>query len=332
MVIEAKPLTRVWMLALAGFCVAFAWVLLTLTLGWGSGGAHAADDDRGGLLGGVTDTLTGAVDNTLDTVAGTATATVSEVVSTAVSTVTTVVPPAAPVVDAAVPVVQAVTDTVGAVAEPVTDIASSGVVGTVADPLVSTVESVPVVGDVASALGVGHAAHAVARTVDHTLGTTTGALGTIVGSTPGTISGAVPPHGGLPGLPWVSGADALLPALTSHSSPASAPVLRALAVPGLVAATLLTSMGDAAASVVSSVSASFSALATAGGAGALSALLVGLCAPAGVFSSGSASGPGAAALVARGPLAAHRAWVRRHGPTNDRVPPAPIASTDVSPD
>ncbi len=327
MVTQTKTLSRGWMLALAGCCVAFAWVLLTLVLGWGTTGAHAADGDRGGLLGGVTDTLTGTANSTVDAVANTAAATVSTVASTSVATATDVVPPAAPVVEAAVPVVQAVADTATTVAAPVTEIASSGAVAATVDPVVSTVtsavSSVPVVGRVVSALGVEHAAAALTGTVDHTLGT----AGTIVRSTPGTIAGAVQPSGNLPGV------TSLLPSLSGPAPAVAAPAVPpALLVSSLVAVTLVSSMADAAASVLATLSPSFSALAIAGGAGMVSALLMGLCAPAGAFSPGSGSGLGAAALVARGPLAAHRAWVRRSGPTNDRVPPAPTASTDVSPD
>jgi hypothetical protein len=53
---------------------------------------------------------------------------------------------------------------------------------------------------------------------------------------------------------------------------------------------------DAVASAVAVVAPVFFALAVAGGAGALTALVVGLCAPAGAFTSGAGSGPGAAAL------------------------------------
>lgn len=272
MVAQTKPLSRGLMLALAGCCVAFAWVLLAQVLGWGMTGAHGADGDGGGLLGGVTDTLTGT--------ANTAAATVSTVASTAVATATDVVPPAAPVVEAAVPVVQGVADTATTAA-------------------------------------------ALTGTVDHTLGT----AGTIVRSTPGTVAGAVRPSSTLPGV------TGLLPSLSWPAAAVSTPAVPpALLVSSLVAVTLVSSTADAAASVLATLSPSFSALALAGGAGVVSALLMGLCAPAGAFSSGSGSGPGAAALVARGPLAVHRAWVRRSGPTNDRVPAAPVASTDVSPD
>jgi hypothetical protein len=44
------------------------------------------------------------------------------------------------------------------------------------------------------------------------------------------------------------------------------------------------------------------------------------------------AGPGVWVLVALGLVVAHRAWVRRAGLENDAAPPAPVLSTDVSPD
>ena len=51
-----------------------------------------------------------------------------------------------------------------------------------------------------------------------------------------------------------------------------------------------------------------------------------------VFSSSSISGFGAAAALAFGLFAMHRAWAWRRGPGDESVPSSPIFATDVSPD
>jgi hypothetical protein len=84
----ATSLPRIWRLALVGAATAFAWIVISLLLGLGSGYAHADDgaDDGKGLLGAVTsvvDKTTSTVTKTVSSVADTATEVVNMVVDVA---------------------------------------------------------------------------------------------------------------------------------------------------------------------------------------------------------------------------------------------------------
>ena len=69
--IATSQLSRVVRLALVGAAIAFAWVVLSLALGFGASHASADDSDDKGLLGGALGAVTSVVDNTASTVTST---------------------------------------------------------------------------------------------------------------------------------------------------------------------------------------------------------------------------------------------------------------------
>lgn len=329
-----RPLSRAAQLAIGGVMIAFAWLLLSVVFGLGSGHAHAEDADQDG---GVLSSLTGAVGGTVGTVvdvAGDTVTTVVPVVQPVVETVTTVVPPATPVLEA-------VADTTAAVIEPVQEIASTGVVTEVVTPVVDLVSSVPVVGGVVTALGVDDAATSVAGTVDDAASGLTGTAGNTVpavivpgssnpgggGHAPGTVDDdAAPDVGGS-----ASADSPVAAALVTAPTTALAP--RAAFDPTVGLRALLLTGAAAVASVDSAVSAATDALLTEdSGAGGLLQLLRSVLPADSVFTGSGGAGPGAWVLVALVLVVAHRAWVRRNGLENDAPPAAPTFATDVSPD
>jgi hypothetical protein len=209
---------------------------------------------------------------------------------------------------------------------------SGGVVSGITEPVIDIVTDVPVVGDVATAVGLDDAVTDLGGTVDETLGDLVGAVvetGTTVGLPP---AGEVPSTPGAPGLPALPGlsdpADGASPSETptiAHGAVtllASASATAAAALHAAWAAASVASAAAADALYVSSAALSASGPSSSPG---------GLCLPSASAGPGGA-GPGAWALIALVPLAAHRAWVRRAGPEDDHAPPAPAGSTDVSPD
>jgi hypothetical protein len=331
MEIAASQLPRIWRLALIGAATVFAWIVLSLLLGLGSGFAHAeeGDDDGTGLLGAVTS----AVDRTAVTVTTTVTRTTSTVTDV-VNTVVEVTPP--PVQQPVRQVAQTAGATANTVTRPVVEVVSNDVVGTVTTPVVDVVTQVPVVGGIVTGTGLDQAVTDVSGTVDDTIGGLTGAV-TDTGSAIGQ------PPAGTPGIPSVTPANPVLPGPDHSDQPADAETPAASA-PGLgpdMAAA--PAIGGAAASArllfwdgayegfaappaaVASSSASSDARGPSTPAGEL-------CPPTASSSGPGGAGSGAWALVAVGPLAALRAWGRRAGPEDDLAPPAPAGSTDVSPD
>lgn len=323
----SQSLSRVWRLALVGAATAFAWIVLSLLLGLGSGNAHAAEsDDDGGLLGAVTS----VVDRTASTVTGTVT-TVTDTVSEVVDTVVDVAP--APVKQPVKQVVATVDTVVTSTTKPLTDVVSGGVVGTVTQPIVEVVTQVPIVGDVVSGSGLDEAITDLGGTVDET-------LGGIVGAVTDTVSGIDQPGTTpIPGVetptipPLVPGVDVPgLPELPRTLNPIDTTVVVAVPAAAAPLGDLSHIDGFAAVPLLSANSAVVSSTSTPSDArgGPLSA--GGLC-PSAVSSSGpGGTGSGAWALIALGPLVALRAWVRRAGPEDEHAPPAPAGSTDVSPD
>lgn len=316
----------VFRLLAIGTAVAFAYLLLALLVGFGSGGARADDaSDRGGVLSGVTDVVN-------DTVGG-----VTDVVQSTTQTVTTSVQQAAQAAPAPVqPVVSTVTNTVQAVVQPVAQAAETGVVGTVVAPVVDAVAAVPVVGDVVQSIGVDKTVTDVASTAD----TAVGQVVTTVSGTPTTVGGTRPPLVNLPDVespvtvPGTGSGDSVTDALHALAgvAVAGAPLLSAAAsavsdayIHALPVFTAITAMGTAAAGLVSTGAQMGGILS--------SALALGVCAPGGSSPLGpNGAGPGALALAAFAPLVAYRAWMRRNGWNDDVAPPAPTYDTDVSPD
>lgn len=326
----SQSLSRIWRLALIGTFTAFAWIVLSLLAGFGSGNAQADDADDDGLLGAVTSVVDATTSEVTETVS-----TVTETVTETVDTVVTVAP--SPVQEPVREVVKAVATVVAQAAKPAADTVSGGVVGSVATPVVEVVTQVPIVGEVVAQTGVDDAVTDLGETIDRTLGEVAEAA-----TDAGTDLG-LPPAGPLPGTPGVPG----LPGLPSAPEiPVGGHPLPALDVAPPTASDGAGGVDAAAVGAASAHSAFLAAheprSAAAGGSMTSSAASVdargpfapagGLCPPSALSSGPGGSGPGAWALVALGPLVALRAWVRRVGPEDEHAPPAPAAPTDVSPD
>lgn len=297
-------------LALIGLGVAFAGALLSVLLGIGSSSAHADDGEAPGPAG----ALTGFVADATTRVG----ATVAEVSSTAtdvVSTITGAMPD--PVEQPVRAVVRAVDEVVPTVVEPVGEAAPDGIVTTVTQPVLGIVGSVPVVAEVADALGVDDAVTALGSSVDDVLETS---LAAVTDTT--TAIGSLPSGEGIPGIDGTDSSrteesTVIAVAISSGAADPAGPVLASSAP---FAASLHTAPARAA---------SIPAFAPSTPSGAPPGALC-LSALAGSASGGS--GSGAWALAALLPFAAHRAWVRRPGSPSDAAPAAPFFDTDVSPD
>ncbi|WP_228484650.1 hypothetical protein [Microbacterium cremeum] len=336
MEIATSQLPKAVRLALIGAATAFAWIVLSLALGLGASHANADDSDRNGLLGGALGAVTSLVDDTASTVTSTV-STVTTGVKNTVNTVVSVAP--APVQQPVSQVVQTVGTVVNTVTQPVTEVVSGGVVSGITEPVVGIVAEVPVVGGIVSGIGLDDAVTDLGKTVDDTLGGVVGAVdetGSNIGQPPvdGSTPGGLPPVPGLPGLP-------ALPGLVDGPQAPDAVAPGAAAVIDLTdawttvispAAALRAAWDAASAAVWHADNGSiFSATAPAGHGG-VPGSAGGLCPLASSSAGSGGAGPGAWAVAALLPLVAHRAWVRRAGAEDDRVPPAPAGSTDVSPD
>lgn len=314
----SPSLPRLWRSALVGLFTAFAWILLSLILGLGSGDAHAEESDD--------DSLLGAVTSLVDTTASTVTDTVSTVTGSVTRVVNTVVDVApAPVAQPVRDVVASVGSVVSTATRPVADVVSAGVVGSVARPVVDAVADVPVVGDLVSGLGLDDAVTDLGHTVDHTVGD----LLVVVTDTGAGLG--LPPIA-VPGLPGSPGGPSI--PVGGHPLPALDVVLLSgvphAGVPGAASALSAhpTAYETGAAATASATAAS---TASSGARGPLTPTGA-LCPPSTSSSGPGGAGSGAWALVALGPLVALRAWVRRAGPEDEHAPAAPARSTDVSPD
>ncbi|WP_308289220.1 hypothetical protein [Microbacterium trichothecenolyticum] len=327
MEIATSQLPRIVRLALIGAGAAFAWIVVSLVLGIGLGQAHADEADDAGVLGGALGGVTSLVDATASTGTGTV-STASTGVAETVNTVVAAVP--APVGQPVSQIAQTVGTVVTTVTQPVTEAVSGGVVNDIAAPVVDLVTEVPVVGGIVSDTGLDDAVTDLGGTVDETLGELVGA----VGETGATIG--QPPATG-PGIP-VRPVIPQLPGLLGSPADSSAPnAIALLASQTDAAATLFTTtaraFGHWAAASVSETATRAAVVVSSAAlvAGGLLGSAGGLCLSISSAGPGGA-GPGAWALAALLPLAAHRAWVRRAGPDDEHAPPAPAGSTDVSPD
>lgn len=340
----SQHLSRLSKLLLAGTGLAFAWVLLSFALGLSTAQAHA--DEDGGLLG----TVTSTVENTTSTVTTVVEDTTAVIVQPAAPVVQQVVQtapaPVAPVVEVVestvAPVVEStVTPVVSTFTTTVTELTESGVVAPIVDSTVDVVGAVPVVGEVVSALGVDTAASAVGSSVDGVLQGATGAVtGPVVGSvvdTVDTVTGVVDTTTGavitpiVPVLPPVSSLDdALVGTVATTQTDAAAGPLEMLAraayLTGATAWLAVTS------DVSTALFATDSAFVSGGIAGGMFALLRAVMQADSALVGPGGAGSGAWVLVALGLVVAYRAWMRRTGLENDVAPPAPVMSTDVSPD
>lgn len=317
---DSLSASRIVRLALIGLGAAFAWIVLSLLLDFGSAQASAQEgDDESGL---------GAVTSLLDTTVTGVTDTVGTVGSTTTGVVDTVVEVApAPVQAPVQEVVSTVGDVVTAVAEPVQQIADSGVVSAVVTPVVDLVQQTPFVGGIAGGLGLDDAVTELGTTVD---GALSGTVSTVADA--GTELATPPPGADRPDAPGT--------AVDTQDDATPAPGLVATAASASASKSLASGVAQARAGWMPGAlpaSSAPSAQASAVSSSALDApnhqLSRGGLSSAAISSSGpGGAGLGAWALVAFAPLAAHRAWVRRAGPDDDDLPAAPPGSTDVSPD
>lgn len=316
---DSQHLSRISKMLLAGTGVAFAWVLMSVLLGFSASQAHADEDP--GLL----DAVTATVDDTTSAVTDVVAGTTSAVVQTVAPIAETVAPPA-PVA----PVVEAVEATVAPVLNTVTEVTEAGVVAPLVDSAVSVVAAVPVVGAVVETLGADDALTSVGASADSLLQGTTAA---VVGGTTQIVDTAtanvttpvVPPVSGL--TDFLAGSATTVPALTRTDAVNPLETLaRAAYLSGAAAWLSLTSELPA---VLSSPD---SATVSGGELGGVLALLRSVLQADSVLSGSAGAGPGAWVLVALGFVVAYRAWMRRTDLENDVAPPAPAYSTDVSPD
>ena len=320
----SESLSRIWRLALVGAATAFAWIVLALLLGFGSGEARA--DDSSGDKG-----LLGAVSSAVDSAASTLTTTVSTTTSAVTEVVNTVVAVApAPVQQPVHEVVTTVSTVVATTTKPVTEVVSTGVVSTVTKPVVEVVTAVPVVGEIVSGVGLDEVITDVSQTVDDTLGGVAKAVTNVTSAVGQPPAGTTPPLPAVPATPAVPA----IPVLPGGPAPGSIddqPVVFASRLAATAAGASVHSLSTAfelGSAVPTAVAATAAPLGTAGSPTPAG----GLCPPTASSSGPGGAGSGAWALVAIGPLAALRAWVRRAGPEDEDAPPAPAGSTDVSPD
>ncbi|MBN9176910.1 MAG: hypothetical protein J0I43_06035 [Microbacterium sp.] len=272
--------------------VMFAWLLLTLTLG--AGAAHAADDDDPGVLG-----------NALDSIAGTLSSVTTPVLTPVANAAAPVLDTIAPVTDAVAPVVEAVAPAVTPVLGPVVD-SLAPVLQPVLEPVATVVAPLaPVLAPVGTIV-------APVLPIDGILQPSSPATGSPIDSS----SGSAPAHPALPTDSSGIGVTASSFALAAAGAP-----------------TFACAVGDAAPALVTAsivVSTTVSALAST--VGPVLPLSGALDATSSFFSSSSAFGFGAAAALAFGLFAMHRAWAWRRGPGDESVPSSPTFATDVSPD
>jgi hypothetical protein len=279
----------------------------------------------GGLAGAVVGVVGGVTDRVDDTVA-TVTQSVSATTQTAATTVTRLVDAAPAPVAAAV---EPITSTTTAIVDTVATTASSVTVSGVVTPVVDTATALPLVGGIVDGIGLDGALTDAAASVDGALD----AVDTVVGGITGELGASAPGAGEAPAIvvPGQSDPDAPAAGIAGPRTASqefgawfSAIASIGRALPALMAAPYSAVAGPSASSV---------ALGAAAAGILSSALALGVCASGGGFPPGpSGAGPGALALAALSPFAAHRAWVRRRGWDDDVAPTAPVLGTDVSPD
>lgn len=323
-------------LFLIGVLTALGFAALSLVLSVSS--ASADDGSQGGLLGTVGSTV-GQVTDTVDEVVGTVVAPTVEHVTETVAPVTDVAPaPVAEVVTTTTDTVSDVVDTaetavgstVDTVADTVTEVAGSGVVGDVVAPVVDTVQTVPVVGDVAHAIGLDDLLSGVTAAVD-------AALPVIIGTLPpiSTTVPTLPVDGGEVATP---SPDAVTAELFSAAAVVAGP---ASTDPSPTASPLRTSGSADVAALFAAAPTGGASAALAGAQKALSGLDldtdhgVALGSSTGTSSSASGnSGAGgvSAATADSGRISAAQLLLDRRTVVDDDLPGTPVFATDVSPD
>lgn len=252
--------------------------------------------------------------------------------------------PLQPIVTPVAVVASSALDTVGDVVESVGEQGPvSGVVGVVTD----VVEHTPIVGDVAEELGLPDAVEQVGGSLDGGLGS--------VGETIGESGDNVAPAAPIPALPVVrpplstdrpETGPSLVPSTSivdvavPETQKADAAETASLAASGILQ--LFQSLYGASPAPIGPGTHTVVTTAEASDASTIPAVAFDrggpFDSPGGVLpgdataAASGGAGFGAWGLIAFGPLFAYRAWMRRAGPDDDRLPGAPIYDTDSSPD
>lgn len=252
--------------------------------------------------------------------------------------------PLQPIVTPVADVASSALDTVGDVVESVGEQGPvSGVVGVVTD----VVEHTPIVGDVAEELGLPDAVEQVGGSLD-------GGLGSI-GETIGESGDNVAPAAPIPALPVVrpplstdrpETGPSLVPSTSivdvavPETQKADAAETASLAASGILQ--LFQSLYGESPAPIGPGTHTVVTMAEASDASTIPAVAFDrggpFDSPGGVLpgdataAASGGAGFGAWGLIAFGPLFAYRAWMRRAGPDDDRLPGAPIYDTDSSPD
>ncbi|MEX8034239.1 hypothetical protein AB6V29_14485 [Microbacterium sp. 20-116] len=334
-------------LLLVGVSTALGAAALSVAL---SASPASADDGSGGLLGTIGSTVnqvTDTVDDVVGTVVSPTVEHVTETVAPVTEVVTDVAPaPVAEVVATTTDTVSEVVDTanttvdgaVGTAGDAVTDIAGSGVVGGVVTPVVETVQSVPVVGDVVHAVGLDDLISGVTDAVD-------AALPVIVGTLP-PISPVVP---AIPGISTDPGGEATTPivdALPLEPLPVEAAADSAVTVPGApstgpspVSSSPRTAPSGPVATLFAAATGGDASATLASAQNALQALPtdvhvdLGASTGSGSSASGNSGAGGAnAATTDGGKLFAAPLLLDRRNVVDDGLPGTPVFGTDISPD
>jgi hypothetical protein len=337
-------------LLLLALLAGIAWCALSLFASTSSASAAEGDESGSGLLGAVTQTVSGA-GAVVTGVVDAADPVVTTVVETVVTPVAAPVPaPVAQPVGAAVEAVAATVDTtvaavdtvaVGAVetaTAAVADVADAGLVSHIAEPVVDLATSVPVVGDVIVATGLDTAVTDTASGLDDAVGAVVGQpgeVGSVLPELPLTGVDAVAetldptpavstPNGDDASVADAIDAEATDPVPGEARLASDAPSGRS-AGPQDAEGARSGAPGGTGASTASVVSPAFDPGPSLGGV------------PGGALGSGSSvSGAAAgAAAAAIGHEDAHRvphAFTTLRTTTDDALPGAPVFDTDVSPD
>lgn len=316
--IATSPLSRIVRLALIGIGTAFAWIIVSLFLGFGLGQAHADEADDDGLLRGALGAVVSVVDATASSVTGTVSS-VTTGVTEVVNTVVSVAP--APVRQPVSQAVQSVGAVVSAVTQPVDEVASGRIVSGITAPVVGLVTAVPIVGGIVSGIGLDGAVTDLGGVVDDTLS----GVVDVVDDTGSTL-GQPPAAAGspFPGEPTdtTTNDDAALDWATDAASPSTIEESAAIRRGPWSEASALVSSATPDVIVASAAPSGGGVLSSEGG----------LCLPAGSSAGPGGAGSGASALATLGPLAALSVWMSRAAPEDENAPAAPVGSTDVSPD
>lgn len=254
---------------------------------------------------------------------------------------------AAPLQPIVSPVADVASSGLGTVGDAVESVGDRGPVSEVVDVVTAVVERTPIVGEVTEELGIPDAVEQVGESLDGGVGS----VGEIIDGAGENIAPAAP----IPALPVVRP-----PLSTDRPETGPSPVLSTSIVAVAVPETQKADAAETASLAASGILQLFQSLYGASPAptGPGTHTVVGTAessdaptisaissdrggpfdSPGGVLpgdataAASGGAGFGAWGLIVFGPLFAYRAWMRRAGPDDDRLPGAPIYDTDSSPD